>query len=335
MKFFLTYFSTVFMFTTVTAFAFTGVKSIRDMLIAYGTQLVTKLNEIDLVRQKAIFSNELTASWIVGIQSKIEEKGYNVEELLKRVEKLKNNLDTYNKEYKIDLEKDLDKLYYRIKFYTFSFGVYSSLMILTAALDGTGFFNEEYFKFYLFSFFISLYLITSYFFFYKKFSDEVVKKYMKSFSIIIITYTLIMSGFYFLFLSYFIVQIILLCLSKFKLSFKSISLNLFLIFILYLGIYYLNTINLFIDINFIESYINDLDYKFWNYTFIVLFLSIYVVISLFIPAILFRNKAIHLRKKYGKKRDEVWEEFKGLMFVKDLYKEFKSEQEKIVKKFSS
>ena len=98
---------------------------------------------------------------------------------------------------------------------------------------------------------------------------------------------------------------------------------------------FLNTINLFIDINFIESYINDLDYKFWNYTFIVLFLSIYVVISLFIPAILFRNKAIHLRNKYGKKRDEVWKEFKGLMFVKDLYKEFQSDQEEIIKKFSS
>lgn len=119
MNSFLIYYSTVFMFTTVTAFAFTGVKSIRDMLISYGTQLVTKLNEVDLERQKAIFSNELTVSWIVGIQSKIEEKGYDVEELLDRVTKLKNKLDKYNKGYKIDLEKDLDKLYYRIKFYTF------------------------------------------------------------------------------------------------------------------------------------------------------------------------------------------------------------------------
>lgn len=208
-------------------------------------------------------------------------------------------------------------------------------MILTAALDGSSFFDGLYFKYYLFSFFISLYLIISYFFFYKKFSDEVVKKYMKSFSIIIISYTLIMLGFYLLFLSYFLVQIFLLSLSKFKLSFKSIFFNLITIFILYIGIYYLNTINQFTDINFIESYINNLDYKFWNYAFIVLFLSIYVVISLFIPAILFRNKAIHLRNKYGKKRDEVWKEFKGLMFVKDLYKEFQSDQEEIIKKFSS
>lgn len=331
---FLIYFSTVFMFTTVTAFAFTGVKSIKDMLISYGLELVNKLNNIDKERQKVIFSRELTDSWIIGMQSKLENKGYNVETILKRVETLKNNLKEYNDHYKIHLEKELDKLYYKIKFYTFSFGVYSSLNIVTAALDGTNFFNDSYFKYHLYSFLISIYFVVSYFS-YKKYSEEVVKRYMKSFSIITFLYIFIILGLYTLAISYFIVQLFLLYIGKLKFSKKWIFINIILIVILNISTYYFINIDELIKVNFLlKEYCGyEIDYKKLNYIFIFIFLFLYVIISLLIPSLTFRNKALSLRADYGEKRDEVWNEFKGLMFVKELYKEYEKEQQKILENF--
>lgn len=334
---FLIYFSTVFMFTTVTAFAFTGVKSIKDMLISYGSQLVNKLNAIDLERQKLIFSREFTASWIIGIQNKIEENGFNVESLLGRVESLKANLKDYNDNYKIHLEKELDKLYYKIKFYTFSFAVYSSLMILTAALDGALFFENSYIKYHLYSFLITIYLILSYFFFYKKYSTEVVKKYMKTFSIITLLYLFIILGFYSLSIVYFIVQISLLSIDKLKLNIKWIVINIVLISILTLTLCYFINLDEIIRTNFLinQYFGHEVNYKTLNYICIFIFILLYITISLVIPSILFRNKALKLRKNYEDERDKVWEEFKGLMFVKKLYKESEMEQERILKAFTN
>ena len=323
------------MFTTVTAFAFTGVKSIKDMLISYGSQLVNKLNVIDLERQKLIFSKEFTASWIIGIQNKIEENGFNVESLLERVEFLKKKLEIYNEEYKKHLEKELDKLFYKIKFYTFSFGVYSSLMILSAALDGTGFFQYSYFKYYFYSSIISVYLIVSYLFFYKKYSDEVVKKYMKSFSIIILLYFFVILGFYILAISYFVIQVFLLSINKLKFSFDGVLKNIVLILLLWIVAIEFTTIDGYINI-LVDKYCNNnIEYKIINYIFIFIFILIYILISLIIPAVSFRNKALELKRNYIEERDKVWNEFKGLMFVKKLYKESEIEQKRILKAFTN
>lgn len=296
------------MLTTVTSFAIAGANFVKKEIEDYVQKFTEKMTEEDKKNQDLFFSTHLSDGLLSNFPKKIKDK----DRLVKALENINKNLPK-------SIINKFKETYIKIRFFSFNFSIYSSVMILFAGLMQSQFLTiSQLISYTILSLFYFIFIALS----YDILPKNPIKRYFIGTLIIFLSFIFVILSSEDLLIILFIIGFIFGYLNhKYKeysateYLFVTVSYSL----VAYFTIFY-NTINFN---KHLMNIFNNLPLMNHDSTLIclIIFIILYIMCTLFIPVLCFYVRGKYIIKKHKISREAVWNKFDSLkIFEQEITK---------------